>query len=245
MQGPCFVKAKQQTFSHPTTLSNITMAIQPIKLWGHAAGPNPWKVAIVLEELNIPYEHKFLDFASLKKDPYERLNPNGRVPTIEDPNTNLTIFESGAIIDYLLEKYDTTKVLTPSNEKVKWLARSWRDIQMSGQGPYFGQAVWFIKFHPENVQSAVDRYKNEVRRIVSVIDRYLARESVPYLAGNEITYADLMWATWNAYLPQLLPEGVGLSEFPHFDAWWSKVSGRESVRKMAEAKKTAMAAEAH
>ena len=60
--------------------------IQPITLWGHKTGPNSWKVAFVLEELGIPYEHKFLELAEMKKEPFESLNPNGRVPTIEDPN---------------------------------------------------------------------------------------------------------------------------------------------------------------
>lgn len=116
---------------------------------------------------------------------------------------------------------------------------------MSGQGPYFGQAVWFTKYHPEKVQSAQDRYRNEVARVVSVIDRHLARQNIEYLAGDELTYADLMWATWNEYLPTLLPEGRTLSEFPRFEEWWGKVSGRETVKKISEEKKKAMAAEAH
>ena len=56
-------------------------------------GPNPWKIAILLEELGLKYELKLLEFPELKKEPYESLNPNGRVPTIQDPNTGLTIFE--------------------------------------------------------------------------------------------------------------------------------------------------------
>ncbi len=84
---------------------------KPIILYGHAQvsslfvgppvsfidslpqGPNPWKVAIILEELGLKYEHKMLDFPDMKKEPYESINPNGRVPSIEDPNTGLAIFE--------------------------------------------------------------------------------------------------------------------------------------------------------
>lgn len=62
-------------------------------LYSHTAGPNPWKVAIILEELGLPYEHKFLDFSQVKAEPFISLNPNGRVPGLEDPNTNISLWE--------------------------------------------------------------------------------------------------------------------------------------------------------
>lgn len=80
--------------------------MKPIVLWSHHSGPNPWKVAIVLEELGLPYETKFVVFAEMKKEPFISRNPNGRVPAIEDPNTGLTLWESGAIVEYLVETYD-------------------------------------------------------------------------------------------------------------------------------------------
>lgn len=66
---------------------------KPIVLYSHASGPNPWKVAILLEELGLPYETRFQEFPDLKKEPYISLNPNGRVPAIEDPNTGITLGE--------------------------------------------------------------------------------------------------------------------------------------------------------
>lgn len=71
----------------------------PIVLYSHPYGPNPWKVAIILEELGIPYETRFVDFADVKKEPYIKLNPNGRLPSIEDPNNGIKLFESGAIVE--------------------------------------------------------------------------------------------------------------------------------------------------
>ena len=56
-------------------------------------GPNPWKVVIVLEELKLPYETEMVDFSLIKKEPFINVNPNGRVPAIEDPNTGLTLWE--------------------------------------------------------------------------------------------------------------------------------------------------------
>ena len=106
-------------------------------------GPNPWKVAIILEELGVPYQSEFLDFAKIKQEPYISVNPNGRVPAIEDPNTGIVLWETGAIIDYVLETYDKDNSLQYTNPQEKWDQRAWADFQKSGQGPYFGQLTWF------------------------------------------------------------------------------------------------------
>jgi glutathione S-transferase len=69
------------------------MSLKPITIYGHASGPNPWKVDALCRELDIPYETTYMDMADLKKPPYEAKNPNGRVPAIYDPNTDLTLWE--------------------------------------------------------------------------------------------------------------------------------------------------------
>lgn len=116
--------------------------LQPIKLYSHPGGPNPWKVAIILEELGIPYTTQLMDFGDLKKDPFESVNPNGRVPAIEDPNTGFNLWESGAIIEYLLENYDKSSSLRYTFGKERWEQESWLHFQTSGQGPYYGQRAW-------------------------------------------------------------------------------------------------------
>lgn len=85
--------------------------MQPIKLYSRPIGPNPWKVAIILSILQLPYETIFVDFAEVKREPYVDLCPNGRVPTIVDPNKRITIWESGAIVNYLIETYDPSHQL--------------------------------------------------------------------------------------------------------------------------------------
>jgi glutathione S-transferase len=67
--------------------------LQKLILHGHSQGPNPWKVAIILEELGLPYEHLLCDFADAKKEPFISLNPNGRYPALVDPNQNITLWE--------------------------------------------------------------------------------------------------------------------------------------------------------
>lgn len=110
--------------------------LKPIKLYSHPGGPNPWKVAIILEELGVPYNAQLMDFSELKKDPFESVNPNGRVPAIEDPNTGFNLWESGAIIEYLLENYDKGDTLSYTEGKEKWEQSCWLHFQTSGQGPY-------------------------------------------------------------------------------------------------------------
>jgi glutathione S-transferase len=67
--------------------------LKTLTLHSHVGGPNPWKVAIILEELGLPYEHKFVDFKQVKEEPYISLCPNGRVPALEDPNTSISLWE--------------------------------------------------------------------------------------------------------------------------------------------------------
>lgn len=104
-------------------------SIKPIVLYG-AAGPNPIKVRMLIEELGIPYELKAINFADVKKPEFTAVNPNGRMPAIHDPNTNLTLWESGAIIEYLIEKYDTKYTLSfEPNSNEAWLAKQWLYFQ--------------------------------------------------------------------------------------------------------------------
>ncbi len=79
----------------------------------------------------------------IKQKPYTDVNPNGRVPSIKDPNTGITLWESGAIIDYLIDTYDKEGKLSYTEFPQKYEQRCWEHFQMSGQGPYFGQLAWF------------------------------------------------------------------------------------------------------
>jgi glutathione S-transferase len=67
--------------------------MQPLKLYSHKMGPNPWKVALILEELSLPYVSEYLEFANAKVEPYVLLNPNGKLPALVDPNYDIELFE--------------------------------------------------------------------------------------------------------------------------------------------------------
>ncbi|KAK5175414.1 uncharacterized protein LTR77_000553 [Saxophila tyrrhenica] len=224
------------------------MSLKPIKLYSHPGGPNPWKVAIILSELSVPYETQIMDFADLKKPAFESLNPNGRVPAIEDPNTNMTMWESGAIIEYLLETYDKENKLSFTQGKEKWETKSWLHFQTSGQGPYFGQRAWFVLYHADKIDSCLERYGNEIRRVIGVIDEHLKKTGRQYLVGDKCTYADLAFVPWHWLLiqpPNIMGEGFAKEweeKYPAAWKWSQTLMQREAVNKCREERNKAMQA---
>ncbi|KAI0394616.1 glutathione S-transferase [Xylariaceae sp. FL0594] len=216
--------------------------VKPIKVWGRG-GPNPPKVVMILEELGLPYEHQPISFADIKKPEYLAVNPNGRIPAIHDPNTNLTLWESGAIVEYLVETYDKdNKISYPRGSNESYLTKQWLYYQVSGQGPYYGQAVWFHKFHHEKLPSAIERYVKEIKRVTGVVEGHLERQKAtagsdgPWLVGDKLTFADIAWYMWQTLVQKALPEDADLTfdEFPNVQAWLAKLGERPSVQKAVE-----------
>ncbi|QKX63223.1 uncharacterized protein TRUGW13939_10392 [Talaromyces rugulosus] len=164
------------------------MSLKPLTLWGHAGTPNPWKFAMILEELNVQYERKFIDFADLKKEPFESINPNGRLPAIEDPNTGISVWESGAILD------------------------------------------------------AIDRYVNEIRRISGVLDRWL--ECKGCLVGGKYSYVNAAFVPWFDVVPVLWSDKIDIEkDFPHVNAWLTRIKARPAIAKALNDKAKTMTAE--
>ncbi|KAL2862399.1 glutathione S-transferase family protein [Aspergillus lucknowensis] len=217
--------------------------MQPITLYILAYGPNPWKPAIILEELNLPYTLKPVPKAEVKDEPFISVNPNGRVPAIEDPNTGITIWESGAIMEYLIETYDKDHTISFERGSEEYFhAKQYLHFQMSGQGPYFGQAVWFVTFHPEKIPSAQERYLNEVKRVTGVLEKVL--EGKEYLVGGKFSYADAAFVPWYGIVPTYTAGTFDLEkEFPNVKAWLDRLRARPTVAKVFKDREEAMAAE--
>jgi glutathione S-transferase len=115
--------------SYSTRTSAMSSSIKPIKIYGKQ-GPNPPKVRMLAEELGLPYELNDVGFPDLKKPDYLAINPNGRMPAIHDPNNDLTLWESGAILEYLVEKYDTErKASFAPGSKESFLTKQWLFFQ--------------------------------------------------------------------------------------------------------------------
>ena len=219
----------------------MTPQLKPIKIWGDS-GINPPKVYIIFSELDLPYEVIRVPLADIKKPEYVAINPNGRLPAIYDPNTGITLWETGAIIEYLIERYDTKHLLSfPPGTPESYHAKQWLFFQASGQGPYFGQLAWFLLFHAEKIPSAIERYAKEAGRIIGVLDSYLAKQrrehanSVgsdgPWLVGDKLSYADLSFILWQTTLWKVTKrEEIDLNNYPEAKEWFDKMQSREKVK---------------
>jgi glutathione S-transferase len=146
------------------------------------------------------------------------------------------IIQSGAIIQYLIDTYDTEGRFTYQRGTEQYYKLlQWLAFQISGQGPYFGQKAWFSNFHAEKLPSAEKRYGDEIRRVVGVIDAHLKKQNTEYLVGNKVTFADLSFITWNSLLGWLTPD-FDTKEFPAFHAWNQRLLERPAVKKVLEEK---------
>lgn len=188
-----------------------------------APTPNGHKVSIMLEELGVPYEFRDVGLGEGgQHDPeYTTLNPNGKIPTIIDhDNDGFVVFESGAILIYLAEKYGQFLPTEPGarSEVLQWLM-----LQMGGLGPMMGQAnVWF-RYFEEAVPQAISRYQSEVRRLFEVLDARLAgREYIVDI----YSIADIaMWAWARTYKWS----GVSIEGLEHLHRWIKAIRARPAV----------------
>ena len=224
------------------TIKQTTMAkpLKPIKVWGKG-GPNPPKVVMILEELAIPYDAEATPLTDIKKPAYLAINPNGRLPSIHDPNTGITLWESGAIVEYLIERYDSEerKLSFEPGTPEAYHAKQWLFFQASGQGPYYGQYGWFRLYAPEKIPSALERYAKEVNRVTAVLEGHLSKqkEGEEWLVGGKCSYADIAFISWQMTIAKVTKkEEYDVDNYPHVKAWIARMLEREGTRKGYESK---------
>ncbi len=197
-----------------------------------ASTMNGWKPTIFLEEAEIDYELTFIDFAKKeqKSDWYVKLNPNGRIPTIVDRgNDDFVVFESGAILWYLAEKYDLFLSHDP-NERSE--ALQWLMFQMAGIGPMMGQAMYFQRIAAPNGQEepfSIKRYVDESRRLLEVLNTRL--EGRNFLVGDAFSIADIATYPWARAYPWARVSVDGLD---HLKAWFDRIDARPAVQRALE-----------
>lgn len=187
--------------------------------------PNGHKIAILLEELGLEYNviALKLDEKEQKRPEYLKLNPNGRIPTIVDRDAgDFIVFESGAILMYLAEKAGR---FLPAEAKGRSLVVQWLMFQMGGIGPMQGQAHVFLRYAPEKIDYAIQRYQRETRRLYQVLNTRL--EDHDYLAGD-YSIADI--ATW-PWVRSHDWAGVAIDDLPHLTRWFEAVGARPAVQR--------------
>ena len=205
--------------------------------------PNGQKASITLEELSLDYKVENIQISknTQKEDWFLKINPNGRIPALVDrtPSSDgkpreKRIFESGAMMLYLCQRYDADHKLSftyDSNEY--WEVVEWLIWMQSGLGPMQGQANHFYRYAPEKIQYGIDRYQTETKRLYQVLEDRLDQQAKassegPWIVGNKMTIADLAcfsWINWDVWA------GVDVKVFKRLSAWTERINARPAVQK--------------
>ncbi|OHV76146.1 glutathione S-transferase family protein [Ensifer sp. LCM 4579] len=202
----------------------------PIELY-YWPTPNGWKITIMLEELGVPYVVKYVNIGRGDQfaPDFLKISPNNRMPAIVDPEgpdgAPISVFESGAILQYLGRKYGR---FYPNDERARVEVEQWLFWQVGGLGPMAGQAHHFRQYAPERIAYGIERYTNEVNRLYGVMNKRLADR--PFLAGD-YSIADMAAIGW------VIPhenQGQDLDEFPNLKRWFETMLARPAVKKAIE-----------
>jgi len=194
-----------------------------------ASTMNGWKPLIFLEEAELDYELVHIDFSKQeqKEDWYVALNPNGRIPTLVDRSQDdFAVFESGAILWYLAEKYGR---FLPEGPLQRSQALQWLMFQMSGLGPMMGQAMYFQRIAaPKGHHDAfaIERYVNESRRLLEILDKQLEGRS--YILGEEYTIVDMAFYPYARSYPWAK---VSIEGLEHLELWFDRLDARPGIQR--------------
>jgi GST-like protein len=192
--------------------------------------PNPAKIALFLEEAELPYELIPVDTSRGQQHlpAFRAINPNGKVPAIVDTDgpggREVRVFDSTAILLYLAEK--TGKLLGAPADRPELL--SWLLFIASGLGPFSGQAVHFQFAAPAGLDYPVNRYRREAQRHYQVLNDHLAGRE--FIVGDTYTIADISAWGWLDRAARVLRGAADpLGPYPHLKRLFQTVDGRPAV----------------
>ena len=191
--------------------------------------PNGFKISIMLEELGVPYNTRFVVIGRGEQFAPEFLaiSPNNRIPAIVDPEgpggTPISIFESGAIMLYLGRKFG--QLYPASDERRRVEVDEWLMWQMANVGPVFGNNNHFRTYAADKHPYAIDRFLNETHRLFGVLeDRLQGRD---YVCGD-YSIADIASFCWMRSWER---RGVDIAEFPQVKGWIERIAARPAVER--------------
>jgi GST-like protein len=197
--------------------------------------PNGHKITIFLEEAELEYEIYPIDIrvGDQFKPEFLNISPNNRMPAIIDRHPSdlgdaISVFESGAILQYLAEK--TGKFL-PTDLRDRINVMQWLFWQMGGLGPMAGQNHHFSQYAPEKISYAIERYVKETNRLYGVLNHQL--EGKDYITG-EYSIADMAsypWVLLHKHQQQ------NIEDFPNLHAWLQRIGDRPAVIRAYECAK--------
>jgi GST-like protein len=223
----------------PTHEKDLPVGRHPLQLYSLGT-PNGVKVTVMLEEL-LALGHSGAEYDAwlIRIDDGEQfgsgfvaVNPNSKIPALLDRSgpTPVRVFESGAILLYLAEKFGA---FVPAGGQARAECLSWLFWQM-GSAPYLGGGFGhFYAYAPTRIEYAIDRYAMEVKRQLDVLDRRLAES--PYLAGQDYTIADMAVWPWYGTLAkgQLYEAGefLQVQDYTNVLRWTDRIAQRPAVRR--------------
>lgn len=230
----------------PTHEAELPVGKHPLQLYSLAT-PNGVKVTVMLEELlalghtGAEYDAWLIDIGAGDQfgSGFVEVNPNSKIPALVDRSGDEPhrVFESGAILLYLAEKFGA---FVPQAPGARAECLSWLFWQV-GAAPYVGGGFGHFYFYaPEKLQYPIDRFTMETKRQLSVLENRLATE--PFVAGAEYTIADM--AIWPWYGGLVLgelyeaAEFLAVQEYPHVRGWAERIAGRRAVQRGRKVNRT-------
>ncbi|MEM7488707.1 MAG: glutathione S-transferase family protein [Pseudomonadota bacterium] len=193
-----------------------------MKFYFHTS-PNPFKVALMLEELGLDYETVPVDTRKSEQHAptFTALNPNAKLPVIEDGDT--VVFDSNAILLYLAQKH---RKFLPDGDQGEML--SWFFFIATGLSPYSGQAVHFTRANTDSAY-ATNRYVKEIQRHYRVLDDRLSGRD--WIGAPDYGVVDIAAWGWVKMAPFVLEAQGGLADYPNVAAWFDRVSARPATER--------------
>ena len=194
--------------------------------------PNGHKIHIMLEETGLEYRVHPIDIGAGEqfKPEFLAISPNNKIPAMVDQRgpggKRLALAESGAMLFYLASK---TGRFLPQDERGRWEVMQWVMFQMGHIGPMLGQAHHFLQYAPEKIEYAMNRYRNEAKRLYRVVDKQV--EENEWIAGSEYTIADMSIMPWLRFPER---QGVNIDDYPRLRKWRDRIAARPAVKKALE-----------
>ena len=184
--------------------------------------PNGRKISIMLEELGVEYNPIFINLEKKEQfaEDFSKISPSNKIPVIVDKDNNQTVFESGAILLYLAQKYNKFV-----NEEYYWEIIQWVFFQMSYVGPMLGQAHQYLFYNPGKSKFAEEKTRGYTKHIYEILDKRLSKQEY---FSNEYTIADIAIWPWTARFER---HQIDLNNYPNVLRWYLQISKRPAVIK--------------
>ena len=190
--------------------------------------PNGKKISIMLEECGLRYTTRPINI--LKGEQFEAdflaVSPNNKIPAILDSDgpdgAPISLFESGAILQYLAEK---TGLYMPADPAGRYRVLEWLNFQTASLGPMFGQCGHFLGYAPEKIPYAIERYQNETKRLYGVMNERLNGRD--HIAGD-YSIADIAIYPW---IDVRWLHEIDIDDYPRVRRWFDAVGGRPAVQR--------------